>query len=94
VSYDEVGRTRELLLTRIALYGYAMTQVIPAREWSGPSYTYTIGLPQHIGHPELAVCGLSPKASMRVITSVVGLLEEMPEAEGGVVGAFAYDVPC
>ena len=93
VSYDEVGRTRELLLTRIALYGYTMTQVIPTREWSGPAYTYTIGLPQHIGHPELAVCGLSPKASIRVITSVVGLLEETPEAEGRVVGAFANDVP-
>lgn len=94
VSYDEVGRTRALLLTRIALYGYTMTQVIPTRECSGPSYTYTIGLPQHIGHPELAVSGLSPKASIRVITSVVALLEETPEAEGRVVGAFANDVPC
>lgn len=94
VSYDQVGRTRALLLTRIALYGYTMTQVIPTRECSGPSYTYTIGLPQHIGHPELAVSGLSPKASTRVITSVVALLEETPEAEGRVVGAFANDVPC
>jgi Domain of unknown function (DUF4262) len=94
VSYDEVQRTRELLLTRIARYGYTMTQVIPTRESSGRVYTYTISLPQHIGHPELAVCGLSPEASMRVITSVVGLLEEMPEVEGRVVGAFANDVPC
>jgi hypothetical protein len=94
VSDDEVGRTRQLLLTRIALYGYTMTQVIPTREWSGSSYTYTIGLPQHIGHPELAVCGLTPRASIRVITSVVGLLEETPEAEGRVVGAFAKEVPC
>jgi hypothetical protein len=94
VSYDEVGRTRELLLTRIALYGYAMIQVIPTRERSGRTYTYTIGLPQHIGHPELAVCGVTPKASIRVITSVVGLLEDTPEAEGRVVGAVAEDVPC
>jgi hypothetical protein len=59
VSYDQVGRTRALLLTRIALYGYTMTQVIPTRECSGPSYTYTIGLPQHIGHPELVSSVLS-----------------------------------
>ena len=94
VSYDEVGRTRELLLTRIALYGYAMIQVVPTRERGGRTYTYTIGLPEHIGHPELAVCGVTPKASIRVITSVVGLLEDTPEAEGRVVGAVAQDVPC
>jgi hypothetical protein len=35
VSYDEVQRTRELLLTQIALYGYTMTQVIQTKEWSG-----------------------------------------------------------
>jgi hypothetical protein len=29
-----------------------------------------------------------------VITSVVGLLEQTPEAEGRVVGAFANDLPC
>ena len=29
-----------------------------------------------------------------MITSVVALLEETPEAEGRVVGAFANDVPC
>ena len=94
MSYDEIQRTRELLLTRIALYGYTMTQVIPTKDWGGPSYTYTIGLPQHIGHPELAVCGLSPRASMRVITSVVTLLEDTPEAEGRVAGAFQNEVPC
>lgn len=94
MSYDEVQRTRELLLTRIARYGYTMTQVIPTKAWSGRSYTYTIGLPQHIGHAELAVCGLSPQASMRVITSVVAHLEETPKVEGRVVGAFANDVPC
>lgn len=42
----------------------------------------------------VAVCGLSPQASMRVITSVVAHLEETPKVEGRVVGAFANDVPC
>jgi hypothetical protein len=94
VSYDEIQRTRELLLRRISLYGYAITQVVPTEDWGGPSYTYTIGLPQHMGHPELAVCGRSPRASIRVITSVVTLLEDTPEAEGRVVGAFHNEAPC
>lgn len=55
MSYDEVGRTRELLLTRIALYGYTMTQVIPTREWSGPAYTYTIGLGSPCCSPQIIV---------------------------------------
>ncbi len=93
MSYDEVQRTRELLLTRIARYGYAVTEVTPS-QGNDRAYTYTTGLPRHMGHPELAVCGLTVEASLRVITSVVALLEETPEVEGRVLGAFANDRPC
>lgn len=87
MSYDEVPRTRELLLTRIALYGYAITQVFQVGEARDQSYTYTIGLPQHIGHPELALSGIGPRTAVEVIPAVVALLEQVPEIDGRVVGA-------
>jgi len=87
MSDDEAARTRELLLTRIARYGYAITQVFRAGEARDQSYTYTIGLPQHIGHPELALSGIGPRTAVEVIPAVVALLEQIPEVDGRVVGA-------
>lgn len=52
MSDERAQRARELLLTRIALYGYTMVEVFGKAE-PGPSYTYTLGLPRELGHPEL-----------------------------------------
>jgi hypothetical protein len=87
MSDDEAARTRELLLTRIARYGYAITQVFRAGAARDQSYTYTIGLPQHIGHPELALSGVGPSTAVEVIPAVVALLEQIPEVDGRVIGA-------
>jgi hypothetical protein len=84
VSDDEAERRRGLLLTRIALYGYTMVEIYGADQSSGPSYAYTLGLPREIGHPELAVCGLSSIASIELVTSVVALLHDAPRLEGRI----------
>jgi hypothetical protein len=93
VSDDRIARVRELLLTRIARYGYTMTQVIGVGGSRRATYTYTLGLPHHMGHPELAVCGIGPEKAIDVITSVVELLQETPALEGRVVGALERDMP-
>ncbi len=84
MSDQEAERRRSLLLTRIALYGYTMVEIYGADEASSPTYAYTLGLPGEMGHPELAVCGLSSIASVEVITSVVALLYDTPQLEGRV----------
>ncbi|MGH2852680.1 MAG: DUF4262 domain-containing protein [Solirubrobacteraceae bacterium] len=87
MSYDEVPRTRELLLTRIAIYGYAIAYRRRVGEARDQGYTYTVGLPQHIGHPELVLSGIGPLTAIEVIPAVVALLEQVPEIDGRVVGA-------
>ena len=87
MSYEDAERRRLLLLTRISLYGYTIVEVYGADESSGPPYAYTLGLPREIGHPELAVCGLSSIASVELITSVVALLYDAPLLEGRVAAA-------
>jgi hypothetical protein len=87
VSDEDAERVRQLMLTRIRRYGYAMTQVFGVGEQRDQSYTYTIGLPHHIGHPELALSGVGPTTAVEVIPAVVALLEQVPEVDGRVVGA-------
>ena len=47
-------------------------------------YSYTLGLPLHIGYPELVICGFGPRTAMNVVTAVVALLHETPVLEGRV----------
>jgi hypothetical protein len=84
VSCKDAGRRRRLLLTRISLYGYTMVEVYGTDKSSGLTYAYTLGLPRELGHPELAVCGLSSTASVEMVTSVVALLYDAPLLEGRV----------
>src|SRR5947209_6271559 len=56
---------------RIAMYGFTMIAV-----GGSPTWTYTIGLLQSFGHPELVMTGLSPGDSADLITAVVELIRE------------------
>lgn len=88
-----VERLRRVLLTRIASYGYTHQGVLGAAASDRETYTYTIGLPAHIGHPELAVCGVASTKAIPVIGAVVDVLRSTPNLEGRVTGALEGDMP-
>jgi len=72
-------RSRRLVLTRIAQHGYAYKQIIGVEP-----YAYTLGLPAHIGHPELVVCGTSPLFGLAMVNAVVAHLRSTPALDGRV----------
>jgi hypothetical protein len=90
---DDLERLGKQLLARIAEYGFTYTGVFDHAGVESP-FLYTIGLPAHIGRPELVMCGLrSYETMIGIIASVVDLLRASPELEGRVVGALQRDVP-
>lgn len=87
-----IERLRRVLLARIAEYVYTNQGVLdPAG--AEPPFTYTIGLPAHIGHPELVICGIPSESAIGVIAAVVSLLRTTPALEGRVTGALERDMP-
>jgi len=54
------------LLAKISEHGWQCTSV--AGEESSPSFSYTIGLFQSFGHPELVIFGLNPKTAHGVLS--------------------------
>jgi hypothetical protein len=88
MSDDRTQKLRRLLLARIAQHGFTFQQVIGAGD-----YTHTLGLPEHIGHPELVVCGVRAQPAIRVIHAVVEQLRATPSLEGRVIGALRDDLP-
>lgn len=78
--------------------GYAVEPVAPRADTDPPTpaYTYTIGLPAAVGHPEIAVFGLTPVASSGLIDLVVGALRGGTEIPHGVelVGLLDNDLRC
>jgi hypothetical protein len=90
---DGLERVGEQLLERIAEYGFTYTGVFDHLGLESP-FVHTIGLPAHIGHPELVMCGLrSYETMIGVIASVVDLLGTSARLEGRVVGALRQEVP-
>ena len=88
-----IERLRRVLLSRIASYGYTHQGVLGAAASGRETYTYTIGLPAHIGHPELAVCGVASQDAIPVIGAVVEVLRSTPDLQGRVTGALAQGMP-
>lgn len=88
-----IERLRRVLLARIASYGYTHQGVLGAAPSGRETYTYTIGLPAHIGHPELVVCGVASENAVTVIGAVVELLRSTPNLDGRVTGALKHDMP-
>jgi hypothetical protein len=72
----------ELTRERIAAYGFTMLFVESPTPW-----TYTVGLVEAYGHPELVVTGLGPEEGMRLLTAVaerVRLGDRFDGSHGGV----------
>jgi hypothetical protein len=88
-----IERLRRVLLARISTYGYTHQGVLGAAASGKETFTYTIGLPAHIGHPELAVCGVASEKVIPVIGAVVEVLRSTPTLEGCVTGALEGDMP-
>jgi len=82
---------RRMLLARIA--SHAHQGVLGAAASGRDTYTYRIVLPAHIGHPELAVCGVASTKATPVIGAVVDVLRSTPSLEGRVTGALEGDMP-
>lgn len=65
------GTNEEDLLTgfrsRVTEFGFTMVSV----GGSPSSWTYTIGLLENLGHPELVVTGLDPSSAYGIITGLV-----------------------
>ena len=66
--------------------GFAVEPVPPVADADPPraGYTYTIGLPAHVGFPELVVFGLTPVAARGLLGLVVDLLRGGTEIPLGV----------
>jgi hypothetical protein len=92
MSHDPASQIRRELLARISRNGYTMQQVIGAGR-GDETFLFTVGLPAHLGHPELVICGIDQHTSIDVIEGVVDLLRTTPQAEGRIVGALEGDVP-
>jgi hypothetical protein len=86
-------RLRRTLLARISTYGYTHQGVLGAAASGRQTFTYTIGLPSHIRHPELAVCGVASENAILVIGAVVDALQATPALDGRVTGALGGDMP-
>jgi hypothetical protein len=78
--------------------GYALEPVLPDLESDPPraGYTYTIGLPAHIGFPELVVFGMKPVNARGLIGLVRDLVRDGTEIPLGVelVGLLDNDLRC
>lgn len=82
----------------IETHGFAL-EAVPARSDLTPplpGYTYTVGLPQATGFPEIVVMGLTPAASRGLLDLVVGLVRSGVELPLGValVGVLDNDLRC
>src|SRR5438270_10616514 len=82
------GKTEsEVLLDlgeKIRRNGYALQGVEGGA--SEPSWVYTIGLLDHLDHPELIVAGPEAERSAAIIVDAVALIEEgIPIVGGGAV---------
>ena len=55
----------------IETHGFALEAVSARSDLTPPlpGYTYTVGLPQATGFPEIVVMGLTPAACMQIATS-------------------------
>ena len=78
--------------------GYALEPVLPDLESDPPraGYTYTIGMPAHIGFPELVVFGMKPVNARGLIGLVRDLVRDGTEIPLGVelVGLLDNDLRC
>jgi len=76
--------------------GWAVEPVAPVPDADPPQagYTYTIGLPAHVGFPEVVVFGLAPVAARGLLGLVVDALAGGTEIPLGVelVGLFDNDL--
>lgn len=66
-SDDEIERREDLL---IRVHGYVVVQVTAARPWS-----YTMGVTESWGHPELVMVDIDPVVQAQLLTSLV---EDLP----------------
>ncbi|CAN5489608.1 hypothetical protein BH23ACT3_BH23ACT3_07550 [soil metagenome] len=78
--------------------GYAVEPVSPdpGTDPPSPAYTYTIGVPEAVGFPEIAVFGLTPVASSGLLDLVVDACRGGTEIPLGVelVGLLDNDLRC
>jgi Domain of unknown function (DUF4262) len=70
---DPSDPAEDKLLADVDTYGWHML-TIPEDD-HGPGFTYSIGLFQTYGHPELIVFGLPNKKMQRIIDTVAGLIK-------------------
>lgn len=78
--------------------GYALEVVAPDAASDPPQagYTYTVGLPAHVGFPEIVVFGLTPVAARGLLALVVATLAEGAELPIGdeLVGLLDNELRC
>ena len=78
--------------------GWALEPVTPNSETNPPtpSYAYTIGVPAHIGFPEIAVFGLTPSAANGLIGMVIDACRGGTEIPFGIelIGLLDNDLRC
>ena len=78
--------------------GWALESVPPDPDSDPPTpaYGYTIGVPELLGFPEVAVFGLTPVATRGLLDMLIGMLRDGTEVPVGVelVGLFDNDLRC
>lgn len=76
-SLDDVMRQAAGHVRRL---GWSATGTVTR---GGVPYTYTVGLPHSLGHPEFLVAGLPPQAAHGVIEAAIGKVRESGPLEDG-----------